>query len=411
VSIASSDGHPTLNPAHYPRTYTLSGGYRALSIGLGLVVAVGSLLLMDLVGLDGAGPTTVRLIVSGLFLAFLLLGVYLMASSFRYRVTLDTHSVEVSGVLRRRYVERRDIKGIRRRIVRNGPDSWTVVLNDGAGRSLQLTQSLKTDREFTDWIKSFRDLDRETEKASAQEAAEASRILEARGFGPAAQRSLRQLATFLGTGSYVLLFLLLLVPRWQSTLVWVAIGWPLVTIALVACFQPYFRLGGGKGNALPDLSTGLFFPGCALTLVALNAVHTVHWWTPLIVAVSGGVLLVGLAWWADPWLRRQRWTAPALALLCCAYGYGAGFEIDSRLDRSAPTFYPVQILSMHVSHGKSTNYHLEVSPWGPIRDADDITVARGRYARTRVGDTQCIALHRGAIGIPWYVLDDCPSSH
>jgi hypothetical protein len=398
------------NATHYPRDYSMGGGYRALYVVLGLVIALGSTLLMYFVALHGSGPHAGRLLASGLFLIFFLFGLYLMASAVRYHVTLDADSVEVTGAIRHRLVLRRDIKGIRRRIVRGSPASWIVVVNDGVGRNLQLSQSLKTDRDFTAWIRSFPDLDREAEEAAAREAAEAARILEARGVGVGAQRTLRQLATVLSTGSYALLFLLLLVPRWQPVLIWLAIAWPLVTIALVAYFQPLFRFGGSKGKALPDLSMGLFFPGLALTLLVLNALHTLHWWTPLIAAVSGSVILVGLAWWADPWLRRQRWAAPALGLLCCAYGYGAGLELDARLDASTPTFYPVRVLSMHINRGKSTSYHVEVSPWGPIEDADDITVPRNRYAGTRVGDTLCTSLHQGALAIPWYVLGDCPAS-
>jgi hypothetical protein len=402
--------HSGFNPVHYPRSYRFTRWVQWVMALMGAGVTGGCLLLSVSILSGSDTPQGPKVLLATLLGAVSLLGLYLIVSAVRYQVTLDADAIEIAGAIRHRLILRRDIRGIRRRVAKNNTASWTVVVNDGAGRNLQLSRSLNTDREFFAWLKSFPDLDRETEDAAARELTDAIRVLEARGVGVGAQRWLRHFATALGAGSYALLFVLLLLPAWQTVLIWVAIAWPWVTLVLVARFQPFYRFGGGRGGQLPDLSMGLFFPGLALALVVLNALHAVHWWTPLIVAAMGSVLLVALAWWADPWLRRQRWTAPALALLCCAYGYGAGLELDALLDASAPTFYPVHVLSRHINRGRHTSYHLEVSSWGPISGTDDITVPRDRYARTRLGDTLCTALHRGALGIPWYTLTDCPAS-
>jgi hypothetical protein len=404
---AQSGGESVLNPAHYPRSYRYVRWVQITMAGLGAILSCGSLLLASFVLSDADTPSGPRVLLLALLAGVLLLGAYFILSALRFRVTLDTDAIEVVGVLRHRHVPMRDIVGIRRRIVRDSPSSWIIVLTIGAGRNLQISEHLNTDRKFFAWMHSFPNLDREAEEASTAESAEAVRQFESRGYGAGMQKRLRHLATAMNVGSYVLLAALFLWPAQSVLLAWTAIAWPLATIALVARFKPFYRLGGDKVSPLPDLSMSLFIPGLGLMLAVLTTMQTVDWLAPLVSAALGSLMLTGTAAWVDPRLRRQRWAAPMLGVLCCAWGYGAGLEGNALLDRSAPSDYPVRVVSMHVDHGKHTSYHIVVPPWGPLTASDDITVSSARYASTSIGDTLCTSLHEGAFGILWYMLVDC----
>ena len=82
-------------------------------------------------------------------------------------------------------------------------------------------------------------------------------------------------------------------------------------------------------------------------------------------------------------------------------------EVNALLDRSTPIDYPVAVISKHVSRGKSTNYHFGLAPWGPYHTSEDAMVPGWRYRQTQVGDTVCVVLRTGALGVAWYTVGSC----
>jgi hypothetical protein len=121
----------------------------------------------------------------------------------------------------------------------------------------------------------------------------------------------------------------------------------------------------------------------------------------------GSVVLVGLAFWADPWLKKHHGIVALLLILCCAYGYGAGLQVNALLDRSAPQTYRVMVNSKYVSHGKSTSYHLKLAPWGPNEGEQNLMESKGLYMRIKPGDTVCMVLRSGALNVAWSELGSC----
>jgi hypothetical protein len=96
-----------------------------------------------------------------------------------------------------------------------------------------------------------------------------------------------------------------------------------------------------------------------------------------------------------------------LAVLGAGLGAGAVALADVRFDTFAPTPFRATIVSMYVSHGKSTTYYLRLAPWGPMTAGGDVAVSRSQYLEFNPGDQACLALHSGALSMRWLTVDAC----
>jgi hypothetical protein len=251
------------------------------------------------------------------------------------------------------------------------------------------------------------DLDVEKKRAAEQERTAAIHSLKERGLSELGIRRLRQLASGLNFAVYGLGLASFFVRDPNHLLICAMIALPWIAILLVGKFSPYFRFGGPRSTLLPDLSLVLIIPGLFLTLRALQNIAPIGWEGPSLLTVFGSAILVGLAFWRDPWLKKHRGTTVLLLILCCSYGYGAGLQVNAILDRSTPHTYRVIVTSKNVSHGRSTSYHLNLAPWGPNASGQNLMVAYSQYAAVKPGDTVCMLLRAGALGVAWSELSRC----
>jgi hypothetical protein len=125
-------------------------------------------------------------------------------------------------------------------------------------------------------------------------------------------------------------------------------------------------------------------------------------------SLCGSAILTFAAARTDANSYKRPWVLVLLAVMLCSYGYGAGMEINAGLDGAPTQRFPVKVLAKHISSGKGRARHVIIAAWGPKRGPDDVTVGGGFYRAVNVGDTLCVDLHSGALGVPWYRLTDCP---
>ena len=112
------------------------------------------------------------------------------------------------------------------------------------------------------------------------------------------------------------------------------------------------------------------------------------------------------------------WRSPAraagllmLTIFGIVYSVGLVDAADTMPDESSPSFFRTWIVEKHEHRGRrSTTHYLRLAPWGPIHDADDMSVPVGTYNRSALGDPVCLALHRGFLNAPWYERLPCAGS-
>jgi hypothetical protein len=378
---------------------------------LGLVIVSLSLAggIFFLLADEGRTPTGSAILVA-LCSGFALLGTYLLAVVIFYRVTLQADSIQVFEIYRRRHLSRGEIEGRSHFSYGQGMSAWVLVPKPGFGRKIKLSSLLKADKEFLAWIRSLPDLDMGKQRVAEQERTAAIHSLKQRGFAELTIQRLGRIAGGLNLAVYGLGLASFFIRDPYHVLTWAMVALPWVAVLLVAYFAPYYRFGGPRNSPLPDLSLVLILPGAFLTLHALQGIAPVGWEGPLFLTVFGSGIVVGLAFWRDPWLKKHRGTVALLLILCCGYGYGAGMQVNALLDRSVPRPFRVVVISKYASHGKSTSYHLKLAPWGPKVSGQDLMVSYIHYAALKPGDTVCMLLRSGALYVPWSQLGRCGDS-
>ncbi len=132
-------------------------------------------------------------------------------------------------------------------------------------------------------------------------------------------------------------------------------------------------------------------PGCVLAIRAIAGVNFLRW-MPLFALSSGSRLRIDR-------VDRQRRSAYARTsigngsdlLFATFYALGVATQADQLLDRSTPQVFRVVLSKRVARSSKSTTYYLRVEPWGPKRDANDVSVP-GRLLRC--GSAQTNRLHQ-----------------
>jgi hypothetical protein len=399
------------DPKAYPRTYGLSVASKWMVSALGLVIA--SLSLAGAIFFafgDTRGPPAGSAILVALSGGFALMGIYLLAVVIFYRVELQADSIQVFEIYRRRHLARSEIEGRGRFSYGQGMSAWVLVPKPGFGGKIKLSSLIKSDKDFLAWIRSLPDLDVGKQQDARKEQTAAVKSLKQRGFAELTIRRLRRVAGGLNFVVYGLGLASLIVNDQYHLLTWSMVALPWIAILLVGNFAPLYRFGGPRNSPLPDLSIGLIIPGLFLTLGALRSISPIGWVGPVCLAVFGSLLLVGAAFWCDPWLKNHRGTTVLLLLLCCSYGYGAGAELNALLDGSTARQYRVVVAGKYVSHGKSTSYHLNLAPWGPNPSGQNLMVPYSQYTQIKRGDTVCMSLRSGALRVMWSELGRCDRS-
>lgn len=280
---------PTFEAARYPRTYQLARGVRQLMVPVGVlafIFGLGGAVYFGL--LTGAMPQA-RAIEGTLSLLFALLGLYVALSARMYRVVLEADRINVFGALRHQQLDRASIAGRRHSA---GSARWLLVPTTGCGRKLELSMFLKTDKDFSAWILSLPDLDRDRKVAEEREASDAVSALKERGYS---QVTLRKVAIWLNRSVYGLGLAIYFLPDPHNVLLWAALAWPWLAVATVAKFRPFYRFGGPSKSPLPDLSLSLFLPGC-FSARGVD-IDVDRWLAPL--SCSHG------SWWAYPYWSRN----------------------------------------------------------------------------------------------------------
>jgi hypothetical protein len=99
-----------------------------------------------------------------------------------------------------------------------------------------------------------------------------------------------------------------------------------------------------------------------------------------------------------------------MLILSLLYGFGSARLINCALDGHQPAIYAAKVLGHEINHGKSVTYYLDLSPWGPRADEQEVETTRDLYHAVAVGDSVIVNLKPGLLHIPWYTITK-PGAH
>ncbi len=201
------------------------------------------------------------------------------------------------------------------------------------------------------------------------------------------------------TGAWVAFY-----PRPFALAAAVAVAVPVVAVLSMRFFPGVMKFEPKKGTRTPAIFHAFLVPLCGLLLAALLGVSVLEWrhfWAPFAV-LSATLFALTLVYAED--VRAKLSVSIPVLLFCLLYGAGATLTLNRAFDGSVPTTYQAQVMSKRVSRGKSTTYYLEISPWGPKKEPDDVDVPKSVYNAHATGDTVRVTVKAGGFGIPWFYV-------
>ena len=182
--------------------------------------------------------------------------------------------------------------------------------------------------------------------------------------------------------------------------------WPVV--ALLALL-PWLALVATARRPKADLYIPLMLPGCVLGLRAVIDVQLLERWQALLPAAVIAIVMAVLIRLTREDREFPLWLSLLLFVPVTAfYGYGSVVLANKLLDRSPPKLYLTFVYdrSMH-KVSRQMVWNLRLGPWGPRKEAQNLSVPRGLYDATEIDDGICVLLHPGAFGMRWFEVAKC----
>lgn len=143
---------------------------------------------------------------------------------------------------------------------------------------------------------------------------------------------------------------------------------------------------------------------CSLAL-GIRAVMDTRPVEPLSLVLPAGLCTIGTGFVLYKSRAEPKWQSLlGSTLVLASYPAGLIALTNEFLDRHPPTPVQVTVLSKDVSGGKVRTWNLELSPGGPWQQPHAERVSRDLYEHTSVGDTRCLLLRPGALGIRWWEI-------
>lgn len=395
------------DPRHYPRTYGVAARYRVLFLLLGGAVLLGGLLGMWYFG-SGHEMRSAReaLVFVVLCFGFTLLGGALVLYVSSTRLTLYPDAIELRDFVKTRRLRRQDIAG--RRVLEAQHVSVLMLEPErGRGKPLKITRVLATDAIAEAWFATLPDLDAKDLERSTAEIAAASALGRTPAERIAKLAAARRLARLVNGAAIAASAWGLFYPHPYGLAMAVLAAIPLAALALCAYAAQLYQIAGHRTDARAALTWAFMGPGIVLGLRALLDVQLLDWRPALAAAAACAVVLALVAAATDRTLRAKRWDFAAVVLFAGFYAYGAIVQANALLDRSVPETYRAAVIAKREAKGRTTEYFLRLSPWGPRTSEEEVKVPRALFRAIATGAEVCIAYRRGALGYPWFTVHFC----
>jgi hypothetical protein len=379
--------------------YPLGGWQRGFSLVFG-IICVGASVFLAYLSLTKAnnGPLLLTTVVP------FALGVYLLATALRSRLVIDGSRVEVRYGFSEKTADLSEIEGYRTVSTRNG-SFWQLKLKEGRG-TITVQKSYDCDG-VRAWLQQFPDLDERDRKALLEQIEQSQELgatpeerlaalnrAKQLNYGLTAVAIAGALGIWLGGASL----------RLPSAIVLALL--PVVMIYLVRSGPLLYAIFKPKRDPRTDL--GIAFVACGFGLIfGDSSFHFVEQLSLLEYAALVGVLFCAGIYSAAR-KNPQFWGAMiGMLFIAGAYGYGLAAAADTFPDHATPANFSVTVENKHETHGRSTSYYLDLGPWGPMQEANSLSVSESTYDGASIGDQVCLDLRPGVLRVQWYQVVAC----
>jgi len=381
--------------------YVLAAWKRALFVILGTLLTGGGL-FFGFASSPGADATIS--LVSSLF--FLCGGIYTIAYALLARVVIEGPRIRVRGAFREQSADISEIEGYRTVSSRNGTYTH-LCLKEGRG-TISLSNSFETDDDYQAWLAHLTDLDKRDRDSMLDE------IAREESFGSSPSERLHALSRARTWNILLIVATALLAlalnfagPDFRLPAAFALAIAPIVVLFLAWRSPLLYAIMKPRSDPRTDLGFIVIVAGFGL-LIRDRGVHLVAQQPILLITAAIAIALTVGLYGSMKSGAGFFGRLIGLFFFVGIYSYGLAVFADSLPDQSQATPFATSVIGKHVSHGgRSTSYILELAPWGPVQDRNNLSVSSSEYANVAAGDPVCLLLHPGALHIQWYERVKC----
>lgn len=115
------------------------------------------------------------------------------------------------------------------------------------------------------------------------------------------------------------------------------------------------------------------------------------------------VLFFSAVAWPPP--RRQRdWAEIGLGPIgFWGYVFGCMSMLNGMLAQGPPAQFEGRIMKTYIQGGRHQAHMFDLGPWGPF-SSGEVEATLVMYDRLNTGDSVCMLLHPGGLGLPWWEI-------
>jgi hypothetical protein len=381
--------------------YRISPPEKMLRLFLAAAFSIGGLAAI-IAGFHGTGSGS-ALPVAILAIVLIPAGIFIYLETTRLCLTIDEQSMTVTHAFSSRSILLDEIAGFR-----SGQKNGILLDLKSGDKPLQVPGTLEGQKELLEWLQQrYTDIDAERLKEVTDSVLEDENLGLTREIRERRLKIARQLMVY---GSFAVPFFIILIfaaPAYYKGTILLLLALPWIAVGLTWYFKGILRLYSSKSKPYPSLFIMVLFSEF-ISLFAITRNFKIYdygrpFWISLL-ALSVLVLLVWAVACKAAMAGEQNRPAVLLCLFLVAAAHSYGLLIFSNCgyDRSTPQISRVEVSSKYKTRGKSTSYHLNVSPWGRFTEGENVQVPSTFYYSVRQGDSVSVYLGAGKWGIPWY---------
>ena len=254
----------------------------------------------------------------------------------------------------------------------------------------------------------FTDLDQE------QLQAEENEILENEALGPTSEersdrlQKARQICKVLNIVAMADGFWLMIAPAPYHFCMYVSIAFVLFCFVVLYRFQGIIRVNEKPKSAYPSLAVGFMMPSFGLMIRALIDYTILQYNNLFLMTLACSIILLLLLWYCTGSFKDSSRLVRSLyyIIFFAIFSFGALTQVNALEDHSKEIVYSAQVLDKTISKGKSTTYYLELSPWGPRKNEERVSVPGAFFQKTEIGESVQVHLKNGYLHVPWFYITD-----
>ncbi len=392
----------------WPRTYPASRAERLRWGRVAAMFAAVGVVFLVWASRGGAGGGPRPMVLTGLLL-LLLAGVFLLRllALRSARVVLWDDAIEfVEWRGRRCRFSKSELAGQRSIAGRDGQGLLVLEFRNGR-KPFRRRRHWTADEAFTAWLAALPDLDAAERGRLEAELLKAPALGRSEDERRASLRRARRAARLATGAGVALLGWGLVWPRPYALAIGLLAAAPVAIGIVLLLGRGAYSLEGERNDPRPNLLFPLLAPGFVLLARAAIDLRMIDWTPPALWTAPAAIAATLALRACDPRALRRWYLVPLFALMLAPWAWGSMTLGNAVLDRAPGETFEAHVVGKRVSHGRHTAYLLELTPWGPVTEEDEVDVGRRRYERTAVGDGVCPRLRPGALGFRWFTVEAC----